>query len=150
MNEDFNLKNELKNNIRAYNEQLQNEVTEFEKFLNTFFEEKEDEIYDTVKYALINNSKQGDSRINIKVETVWDDFIITIENKCLNLNMYMLIKQDANRRECVLLTAVRLNQFLLSLKSIDFKVQELNINDVSNSDDENIDYYIRYTVYANI
>ena len=148
MNEDFNLKNKLKNNIRAYNEQLQNEVTEFEKYLNTFFEKKEDEIYDTIKYALINNTKQGDSRLNIKIETAWDIFIIIIEDKCLNLNM--LIQQNANRRECVLLTAVRLNQFLLSLKSIDFKVPELNINDVANRDDENIDYYIRYTVYANI
>ena len=145
MNEDFNLKNELKNNIKAYNEQLQNEVTEFEKFLNTFFEEKEDEIYDAIKCALINNTKQGDSSISILVKTAWSDFIIEIEDTILTVNMMV---NEINRRECVFLTAVRLNQFLLSLKSIDFKEQKLNINDVSKYDGS--DYYIRYTVYANI
>ena len=145
MNEDFNLKNELKNNIKAYNEQLQNEVTEFEKFLNTFFEEKEDEIYDAIKCALINNTKQGDSSISILVKTAWSDFIIEIEDIILTVNMMV---NEINRRECVFLTVVRLNQFLLSLKSIDFKEQKLNINDVSKYDGS--DYYIRYTVYANI
>ena len=145
MNEDFNLKNELKNNIKAYNEQLQNEVTEFEKFLNTFFEEKEDEIYDAIKCALINNTKQGDSSISILVKTAWNDFIIEIEDTILTVNMMV---NEINRRECVFLTVVRLNQFLLSLKSIDFKEQKLNINDVSKYDGS--DYYIRYTVYANI
>ena len=145
MNEDFNLKNELKNNIKAYNEQLQNEVTEFEKFLNTFFEEKEDEIYDAIKCALINNTKQGDSSISILVKTAWSDFIIEIEDTILTVNMMV---NEINRRECVFLTVVRLNQFLLSLKSIDFKEQKLNINDVSKYDGS--DYYIRYTVYANI
>ena len=145
MNEDFNLKNELKNNIKAYNEQLQNEVTEFEKYLNTFFEEKEDEIYDAIKCALINNTKLGDSSISILVKTAWSDFIIEIEDTILTVNMMV---NEINRRECVFLTAVRLNQFLLSLKSIDFKEQKLNINDVSKYDGS--DYYIRYTVYANI
>ena len=125
MKEDFNLLNEIKNNLQNYKQANTPDYTKLKQKVDKFFIDNEDKIYEAIKIAVLDLSDRGLTDLDVYIRG-FSNIRIGIEHNSFKIELNLNKSDDAY--EMIKYITKKFNEYIASLKSIKFKIPKLNEN----------------------
>ena len=142
MKEDFNLLNEIKNNLQNYKQANTPDYTKLKQKVDKFFIDNEDKIYEVIKVAVLDLSDRGLTDLPVSIRG-FNDIIIGIEHNSFKIELNLNKSDDTY--EMIKYITKKFNEYVASLKSIKFKIPKLDGNNIK-KDWQNYDEF-EYAIY---
>ena len=142
MKEDFNLLNEIKNNLQNYKQANTPDYSKSKQKVDKFFIDNEDKIYEAIEVAVLDLRDRGLTDLCVCIRG-FSDIVIGIEHTSFKIELNLNKSDDTY--EMIKYIIKKFNEYIASLKSIKFKVPKLDENNIK-QDWKNYDEF-EYSIY---